>query len=87
MEDFYKNFYLEKNIWKKHKKIDLYLVPNRVSFYRSFEDDPKYSDIAGATIYGTEFKKGNKSYSKENVNILIRINLFIVFIKFVYSSL
>ena len=65
--DFY-----EKNIWKKHKKIDLYLVPNKISFYRSFEDDPKYSDIAGATIYGTEFKKGNTKYSKENVNILLQ---------------
>jgi len=66
-----KTFY-ETNIWKKHKKIDMYIVPPKTGFYRSFEKDPKYSDIAGATIYGTEFKKGNKTFSKENVNILLQ---------------
>jgi len=64
--------FFEKNIWKTHKKIDLYLMPTATSFYRSFEKDPKYSDIAGATIYGTEFKKGNTKFSKENVNILLQ---------------
>ena len=66
-----KTFY-ETNIWKKHKKIDLYIVPSKTAFYRSFEKDPKYSDIAAATIYGTEFKKGNTKFSKENVNILLQ---------------
>jgi len=65
------SFY-EKNLWKTHKKIDLYLVPSKTSFYRSFEKDPKYSDIAAATIYGTDFKKGNKTFSKENVNVLLQ---------------
>ena len=64
--------FYEVNVWKQHKKVDLYLVPPKTGFYRSFEKDPKYSDIAGATIYGTEFKKGNTKYSKENVNILLQ---------------
>jgi hypothetical protein len=64
--------FYETNVWKEHKKVDLYLVPTKTGFYRSFEKDPKYSDIAGATIYGTDFKKGNKKFSKENVNILLQ---------------
>ena len=67
-----KQYFYETSIWKKHKKIDLYIVPSKTSFYRSFEKDAKYSDIAAATIYGTEFKKGNKKFSKENVNILLQ---------------
>lgn len=66
-----KAFY-EKNLWKRHKKIDLYLVPSKTGFYRSFEKDPKYAAIAGASVYGTEFKKGNTKFSKENVNILLQ---------------
>ena len=65
--------FYETNIWKAgHKKIDLYLVPSKTGFYRGFDKDSKYADIAGATIYGTEFKKGNTKYSKENVNILLQ---------------
>ena len=65
--------FYEKNVWKAgHKKIDLYLVPQKTGFYRGFEKDPKYADIAGATIYGTEFKKGNTKFNKENVNILLQ---------------
>jgi hypothetical protein len=65
--------FYETNVWKAgHKKIDLYLVPSKIGFYKGFEKDPKYADIAGATIYGTEFKKGNTNFSKENVNILLQ---------------
>jgi len=65
--------FYETNIWKAgHSKIDLYLVPPKAGYYRGFDKDSNYADIAGATIYGTEFKKGNTSYSKENVNILLQ---------------
>ena len=67
-----KQAFYETNVWKTHKKIDLYVVPDKTGFYRSFEKDPKYSDIAAATIYGTDFKKGNKTFSKENVNVLLQ---------------
>jgi len=65
--------FYETNVWKAgHNKIDLYIVPPKAGYYRGFEKEAKYADIAGATIYGTEFKKGNTSYSKENVNILLQ---------------
>ena len=64
--------FYEKNLWKKHKKIDLYIVPSKTAFYRSFEKDSKYAAIAGAAVYGTDFKKGNTKFSKENVNILLQ---------------
>jgi hypothetical protein len=67
-----KTTFYEQNIWKTHKKIDLYIMPPKGGYYRGFEDDPAYADIAGATIYGTEFKKGNTKFSKENVNILLQ---------------
>ena len=46
-----KTFYQE-NIWKSHKRVDIYVVPPKTGFYTELTD-PK---IIGATIYGKTAK-------------------------------
>ena len=59
-----KTFYQE-NIWKSHKKVDIYVVPPKTGFYTELTD-PK---IIGATIYGKDF---GGAFGKDNCNILLQ---------------
>ena len=59
-----KTFYQE-NIWKSHKKVDIYVVPPKTGFYTELKD----SKIIGATIYGKDF---GGAYGKDNCNILLQ---------------
>ena len=59
-----KTFY-QTNIWKSHKKVDIYVVPPRTGFYTELTD-PK---IIGATIYGKDF---GGAFGKDNCNILLQ---------------
>ena len=59
-----KTFYQE-NIWKSHKKVDIYVVPPKTGFYTELKD-PK---IIGATIYGKDF---GGAFGKDNCNILLQ---------------
>ena len=59
-----KTFYQE-NIWKSHKKVDIYVVPPKTGFYTELKD----SKIIGATIYGKDF---GGAFGKDNCNILLQ---------------
>jgi len=59
-----KTFY-QTNMWKKHKKVDIYVVPPKTGFYREFTDP----NIIGATIYGKDF---GKAFGKDNCNVLLQ---------------
>jgi len=59
-----KTFYQE-NIWKSHKKVDIYVVPPKTGFYTEL----KNSKIIGATIYGKDF---GGAFGKDNCNILLQ---------------
>ena len=59
-----KTFY-QKNIWKSHKEVDIYVVPPRTGFYTELTD----SKIIGATIYGKDF---GGAFGKDNCNILLQ---------------
>lgn len=59
-----KTFY-QTNMWKKHKKVDIYVVPPKTGFYTEFTD----SKIIGATIYGKDF---GGAFGKNNCNILLQ---------------
>ena len=59
-----KTFY-QTNIWKSHKEVDIYVVPEKTGFYTELTD-PK---IIGATIYGKDF---GGAFGKDNCNILLQ---------------
>jgi hypothetical protein len=59
-----KTFYQE-NIWKSHKKVDIFVVPPKTGFYTDLKD----SKIIGATIYGKDF---GGAFGKDNCNILLQ---------------
>ena len=59
-----KTFY-QTNMWKSHKKVDIYVVPPKTGFNTELKD----SKIIGATIYGKDF---GGAFGKDNCNILLQ---------------
>ena len=60
-----KQTFYQTNMWKSHKKVDIYVVPPKTGFYTELKD----SKIIGATIYGKDF---GKAFGKNNCNILLQ---------------
>jgi len=60
-----KRTFYQENIWKSHKKVDIYVVPPKTGFYTELND----SKIIGATIYGKDF---GGAFGKDNCNILLQ---------------